>query len=230
MQKRSNSKKLRECAKLSVLELSDNACNAQEGTTETNIMENNTTVDTAATPKRSKTNYDLVMGAILVAIQKKPGTTIPELHAEFGQTDTNPTGHKTPVVYQTIRNLKKRGAIFGTGAKKNEGLYLTKEDADANKPAETERPQRKKDQPFTLEKKMPKGNWWAIEGNNDQKPIDAAYDLATTVPGSIFRVVDNTGDSPNVLRTNEAPAPAAKASKSSKKADKSEKSEETVTA
>ena len=176
-------------------------------------MDNNDN-NTTAKPKRTKTNYDLVMGALLVHITANPGTTIPDLHAKFGVSDTNPTGHKTPVIYQAVRNLKKRNAIFGTGAKKNEGLYLTKEDAEKNKPAPTVRPDRKKDKPFTLEKLMPKGNWWAIEGNADKQPILDAYELATVVPGNTFRAMDNTGDAPKVLKTNEAP-PAAK-SKSTK--------------
>lgn len=167
--------------------------------------------------KRTKTNYDIVMGAILTHVQRNPGSTIPQIHEAFGVSDTNPTGHKTPVVYQAIRNLKERNALFGTGAKKNEGLYLTAEDAAANKPAETVRPSRKKDQPFTLEKLMPKGNWWAIEGNSDRDAIKKAYDLATTVPGSTFRIVDNTGDSPVVLETNEQPAATSKPKSSPKK-------------
>lgn len=188
-------------------------------------MENNTDIKA----KRSKTNYDIVMGAILTHVQSNPGSTIPQLHEAFGVSDTNPTGHKTPVVYQAIRNLKSRGALHGTGAKKNEGLYLTAEDALANKPAETVRPSRKKDQPFTLEKLMPKGNWWAIEGNSDRTAIEGAYKLATTVPGSTFRIVDNTGDSPVVLETNEQPATAA-APVESKAKSKKTKSEQPVEA
>lgn len=179
--------------------------------------------ETETKAKRSKTNYDIVMGAILTYVQKNPGSTIPQIHEAFGLSEANPTGHKTPVVYQAIRNLKERGALFGTGAKKNEGLYLTSEDAEANKPVATERPQRKKDQPFTLEKLMPKGNWWAIEGNSDKDAIQTAYDLATTVPGSTFRIVDNTGDAPVVLATNEQPGATAKP-KAAKKS-KSEKLE-----
>jgi len=171
--------------------------------------------------KRTKTNYDIVMGAILTAIQANPGMTIPQIHNEFGVSDSNSTGHKTPVVYQAVRNLKERGVVFGTGAKKNEGLYLTKEDAELNKPAPTVRPDRKKDQPFTLEKLMPKGNWWTIEGNSDRSAIENAYKLATTVPGSQFRIMDNTGESPVVLETNEQPSTSSKP-KSEKKAKKTE--------
>lgn len=175
--------------------------------------------ETETKAKRSKTNYDIVMGAILAHCKNNPGSTIPDIHKAFGVSDTNPTGHKVPVVYQAIRTLKERGALFGTGAKKNEGLYLTAEDAEKNKPAATERPQRKKDQPYTLEKLMPKGNWWAIEGNSDRDAIKQSFDLATTVPGSKFRICDNTGDSPVVLETNEDPEPAQKPKASKKKAE-----------
>jgi hypothetical protein len=188
-------------------ELLDNAATATMAETTTtkqknNVMENNT----EAKAKRTKTNYDIVMGAILAHIKNNPGATIPQIHEAFGVTDANPTGHKVPVVYQAIRNLKSRNVVFGTGAKKNEGLYLTAEDAEANKPVATERPQRKKDKAFTLEKLMPKGTWWTVEGNDDKDAILKAYELATTVPGNTFRVMDNTGDAPVVVSSNEVPA------------------------
>ena len=183
----------------------------------TKTMSDNTA--TTDKPKRSKTNYDLVMGAILGFVTSNPGTTIPDIHEKFGVSDTNPTGHKAPVIYQAIRNLKKRGVVFGTGSKKSEALYLDAATAEANKPEPTSRPQRKKDKPFTLEKLMPKGNWWAIEGNEDRKAIEDAYALATTVPGSTFRVMDNTGDAPVMLNTNEQPATAKSKSKKDKPAE-----------
>lgn len=181
-------------------------------------MDNND--NNTAKPKRTKTNYNLVEGSLFLHIKANPGATIPQLHEKFGASDANQDGHKTPVIYQAVRNLKKKGVIFGTGAKKNEGLYLTKEDAEKNKPAPTVRPDRKKDKPFTLEKKMPKGNWWAIEGNPDKQPILDAYELATAVPGDTFRAMDNTDadKGPQVMKSNEVTTPAPANAKNAKTA------------
>lgn len=217
VQRRANSKMKRDGADVSEKELSDNARTSPKGRNQETTMSDNTA--TTDKPKRSKTNYDLVMGAILGFITSNPGTTIPDIHEKFGVSDSNPTGHKAPVIYQAIRNLKKRGVVFGTGSKKSEALYLDAATAEANKPEPTARPQRKKDKPFTLEKLMPKGNWWAIEGNEDRKAIEDAYALATTVPGSTFRVMDNTGDTPVMLNTNEQPATAKSKSKKDKPAE-----------
>jgi hypothetical protein len=67
-----------------------------------------------------------------------------------------------------------------------------------------------------LEKQTPKGGWRAIEGNDAKAPIVEAYKTASSVAGSIFRVMDNTGDEPKMLMTNEEPAKATKPAKTEK--------------
>ena len=179
---------------------------------------------TEEAPKRSKANYDIVTGKLLGHIKSNEGVHLNGLCDIFGTTMSdkktpNPKGlWAFPVIYAGVAKLKASGAIHATGAKKNQGLYLTAEAAKKNTPEPTVRTPRKKDAPFVLEKQTKKGTWRASEGGTDRKPIMDAFDIASSVPGSTYRVMDNTGKEPKMLKSNEeptkaAPAKAAKAAK-----------------
>lgn len=180
------------------------------------MNDNDNTSKTAATttqeaPKRTKANYDIVCGEILGHIKSNEGVHLNGLCDHFGtiksdKKTVNPKGKWAfPVIYAAVNKLKSAGTIFATGAKKNQGLYLTAEGAKKNTPALTERTPRKKDASFVLEKKTAKGTWRASEGGPDRKPIEEAFKVASSVPGSEYRVMDNTGAEPKVLMTNEEP-------------------------
>jgi len=143
--------------------------------------------------KRTKANYDVVKGNILNYIKSNPGTTLNQLNEVFGSE------MKFPVIYHAVRQLRSTGNVHGTGAKKNEGLYDTAEAAEANKPVPVVRTMRKKDNQFVLEKQAKGGKWRAIEGGNDKDSIMSAYNTASSVPGQMFRVVDNSGESQVVI-------------------------------
>lgn len=173
-----------------------------------NIMSNNNDNNKTAAdkPKRSKANYDVVMGTILGHVKANPGVTLNDLDKEFGPGSKSDL--KFPVIYASVRRLKDNGTIHGTGAKKNEGHYIDKAEALKNKPEPKARTPRKADSPFVLMKQTKNDKWRAIEGGSDKAPIMEAYKTASSVPGSIFKVVDNTGDEPKVIATNEKSEPA----------------------
>jgi len=165
--------------------------------------------------KRTKANYDTVCGTLFGHVKENLGTTLNDLCDIFGtvksdKKTSNPDGKWAfPVIYAGVQKLKKAGTLFATGAKKNQGLYLTAEDAKKHTPEPTVRVARKKDSPFVLEKQTAKGTWRASEGGTEEGPITEAFKVASSVPGSVYRVVDNTGKEPKVLMTNEEPPKAA---------------------
>lgn len=159
-----------------------------------------------AVAKRSKANYDVVKGNILGHIKSNPGATLNQLNETFGGD------MKFPVIYHAVRQLKNEGAIHGTNAKKNEGLYDSAEAAAANKPEPIVRTPRKKDNQFVLEKQAKNGKWRAIEGGNDKDSIMSAFGTASSVPGHMFRVVDNSGDTSSVIAATEATEPVKEVS------------------
>jgi hypothetical protein len=187
---------------------------------------NNENTKAADAPKRGKANYDIVKGELVGHITQNPGITLNGLHEHFG-IDGKTGQYKFPVIYQGVQQLKGDPAkniapiIFGTDAKKNEGLYMTEAEAIKNRPEPTTSTPRKKDQPYVLEKQVKDGKWRAVEGGSDRKPIEASYKTASVVPGSTFRVVDNTGDEQKVLMTNEvATKPEPKAKTTEKETEK----------
>lgn len=181
--------------------------------TKINKMKNTTEIAAATTTpaatetKRSKANYDVVRGQVMVELTKKPGMTLNELNAVLGKGTA--ANLNFPVIYAAVGQLRKgdKPAIFGTGAKKNEGLYLSKEDADKNKPAPRAVVASKGNQPHVLEKlvsvgtKADEDKWKVIEGNSEPGPIKSAYDAASMVPGTIFRIVDNSGEEPKIVES-----------------------------
>ena len=180
--------------------------------TKTNKMNTNENIaaDAAianATSKRSKANYDVVRGNVIKELTATPGLTLNQLNAKLGTGTT--ANYKFPVIYAAVTQLRKEpnAVIFGTGAKKNEGLYLTKEDAAKFKPEPRATIARKADSAFTLEKLVTTGSkadgdkWKVIEGNSELGPIKSAYDAASMVPGTIFRIVQNDGDDHKVIET-----------------------------
>lgn len=177
--------------------------------------------------KRTKANYDLVCGEILGHIKSNLGITLNGLCDVFGTTMSdkktpNPKGKwKFTVIYAAVNKLKESGAIHATGAKKNQGLYLTADEAKSNTPAPVVRAPRKKDAAFVLEKETKKG-WRAIEGGPDRKPIEEAFKTASSVPGTKFRVMDNTGDDPVDITPKTAEPAKPEAKKEAPKAEKKE--------
>ncbi len=180
-----------------------NKMNTQNSTTGTAAA---TTTAPEAT-KRSKANYDVVRGQVMVELTKKPGMTLNELFAVLGKGTA--TNLNFPVIYAAVGQLRKgdKPAVFGTGAKKNEGLYLSKEDAEKNKPAPRAVAASKGNQPHVLEKlisvgtKVEDDKWKVIEGNTEPGPIKSAYDAASMVPDTIFRIVDNSGAEPKIVES-----------------------------
>jgi hypothetical protein len=159
----------------------------------------------ATATKRSKANYDVVKGLIIGCITAAPGITLNGLNKELGTNSNH--GYKFPVIYAGVKQLREAEppVVFGTKATKNEGLYLSAADALKNKPEPRAAAARKSDSKFVLEKLIEVGatkeldKYKVIEGNDEQGPIMEAFKTASTVPGTVFRVIDNSGDEPKVL-------------------------------
>lgn len=190
--------------------------------TETNTI---TATATETKGKRSKANYDVVRGLIIGAVTAEPGITLNGLNAKLGKGTNSDLAF--PVIYAGVKQLRqpKEGDafLFGTDAKKNEGLYLTAAEAIKNKPEPRAAATAKAKQPFQLQKLVTIGSkaaedvYKTIEGNTELDPIEAAYKAASMVPGTVFRIVDSTGDEEKVVEggtvtkamRKAAPAPAA---------------------
>lgn len=186
------------------------------------MKQNAIVTEIAATTKRRKANYDLVKGHVLAAVKKNEGITLNGLNELIGDKSPEDTPNRMQFtnIYAGVRMLKKEKILFGTTSKKNEGLYLTEAAAMAAKPVKTERAATKKDKAFTLEKlNTEKGTWKVIDGHDTKSEGMEAYKTASSVPGSEFRLMDNTGETPKVIKTNQK---AAEASKPEKEAPKTE--------
>lgn len=161
---------------------------------------------TETTVPRTKANYDLVKGQIIEALTKTPGTHLNGLNAAVGETSKAKEKIKFTVIYAAVRQMKEDKIVFGTGAKKNEGLYLSEAEAIKHKPEPRAIAGRKADSNYTLEKLIEVGSvkaddkWKVIEGNEKKELIEANFETASKVPGSVFRVMDNTGEEPKQIK------------------------------
>lgn len=170
-------------------------------TTETTTTE----APAAIVAKRSKANYDVVKGLIIGAITAAPGITLNGLNKELGLTSNHAL--KFPVIYAGVKQLREAdpAIVFGNKANKNEGLYLSEAEAIKNKPEPRAAAARKSDAKFVLEKLVEVGTtketdkYKVIEGNSELAPIQEAFKTASTVPGTVFRIIDNSSDEPKVL-------------------------------
>ena len=161
------------------------------------------------TTKRTKANYPVVMGEVLNHVKSNPGVHRNSIGNHFKSK------YRFSVIYEAIKRLLAQGKMFGNGAKKNETFWMTQKEASEHKPEPRSQTPRKSDEPYVLEQKQKNGKWRATTGGTELEPVREAYNLSITTDGE-FRVMDNTGDKPKEVISNEEPAKATTAKTDSK--------------